>query len=157
MFESSQRLTEDIVKLLEVLREMGDGRYACLLDRKRGILVETPEKDSALRSHLEERREAVFALPAQMAGESAPEEDVFEGWHQDDFFLAFLNARAVVVLACDDAEAVREQSEKALAILLDRMLRLEPTWRLAPDGRGLFMGRPRLDVVVAGRPRDEEG
>jgi hypothetical protein len=151
MFTSSARLTQDIVQLLEVLRQIGHGRYACLIDRRRGILVETPEKDWALRTHLEERREALFALPAQMAADAPIEGDVFEGWHQDDFFLAFLNAKAVVVVACEDGQAVRDESEKPLAILADRMLQLEPSWRIGPDGRGLFMGRPRLDIVVAGR------
>jgi hypothetical protein len=155
MFESSGKLTEDIIQLLEVLREMGRGRYACLVDRKRGILLETPEKDWALRSHLDENREALFALPAQMAGEAEIERDVFEGWHQDDFFLAFLNMRAVLVVVCDDAHALREQGDEPLRILVDRMLRLEPAWRISPEGRGLFMGRPQLDIVVAGRHHEE--
>ena len=151
MFESGEKLTEDIVKLLEALREMGRGRYACLVDRKRGILVETPEKDPALRSHLDEAREALFALPKQMAGGSDIEQDVFEGWQHVDFVCAVLNERAVVVVACDDGQAVREQGEEALGLLADRMLRLEPSWRLGPDGKGLFLGRARLDVIVAGR------
>lgn len=151
MFESGERLTVDIVKLLEALREMGGGRYACLIDRRRGILVETPEKDPALRSHLDEQREALFALPQQMAGDADIDRDVFEGWQQDDFVCAFLNERAVVVVACDDGQAVREHGEEALGLLADRMLRLEPSWRLSPEGKGLLMGRPRLDVIVAGR------
>ena len=60
-----------------------------------------------LKQFLEERRDALFALPAAMAGEG-PQDDLFEDWEQDEFFLAFLNGRVAVVVACPDAEALRQ-------------------------------------------------
>lgn len=152
MFESTDKLARDAVDLLEVLCRIGGGRWACVVDRKRGVLLETPEPDFPLRAHLDEKREALFAIPAGMLDDdNALGDDVFEGWHQDDFFLAILNGRAAVVVACDDAEAIQHSGSRPLHALVDRLLRMEPTWRLDASGRGLFMGRPRLDIVIAGR------
>jgi hypothetical protein len=151
MFDSAERMAKDVITLLEVLREMGEGRYACVFDRRRGVMLETPEPDPALRAHLEERREELFALPQHMADETEIGDDFFSGFHQDDFFVAILNGRAAVVVACEAAEMIQVQGEKALSALTDRLLRLEPSWRLDPAGRGLFAGRPRLDIVIAGR------
>ena len=74
-----------------------------------------------LRRFLEERREALFTLPDAMAGEG-PETDLFESWDEDDFFLAFLNGRVAVVVACPDAEALREPAQRLLKALSDRHL-----------------------------------
>jgi hypothetical protein len=152
MFESRTRLAEEIKGLIRALREVGDGRYACLVDRK-AVTFEDAEPEQpgwALRRFLEERREALFALPAAMAGEG-PEKDLFEDWEQDDFFLAFLNGQVAVVVACPDAEAVRQPAQRLLKALADRLFRYEPSYRLNAQGRGFFAGRAQLDVVVVAR------
>jgi hypothetical protein len=152
MFESRDRLAEDIARALGALRAAGGGRYACLLDGKT-VLFESAEPDEpawALRKFLEERREPLFALPDVMAGEG-PAVDVFEDWVQDDFFIAILNRKAAVVVACPDAEALREPAEPLLKILADRLFRYEPSLRLDARGHGYFFGRAQLDVVVVSR------
>jgi hypothetical protein len=152
MFESRARLAQEIAGLLRALRETGEGRYACLLDRKT-VLFEDAEEASpgwALRQFLEARREALFTLPAAMAGDG-PEADLFEDWVEDDFFLAFLNGKVAVVIACPDAEALREPAHRLLKALSDRLFRYEPTYRLDGKGRGYFASRAQLDVVVVAR------
>ena len=152
MFESRVRLAEDIRGLLRALREAGGGRYACLLDRKAVAFEDTPEEQPgwALRQFLEQRREAIFALPDAMAGEG-PDTDLFEDWVEDDFFLAFVNGRVAVVVACPDAEALKQPAQQLLKALADRLFRYEPTYRLDAEGKGFFGGRARLDVVVVAR------
>jgi len=152
MFESRTRLAEDIKGLVGALRDVGNGRYACLLDRK-AVLFDDAAPDQpgwALRQFLEQRREALFALPAAMAGEG-PETDLFEDWVEDDFFLAFVNGKVAVAVACPDAEAMREPSQRLLKALSDRLFRYEPTYRLDAQGKGFFGGRAQLDVVVVAR------
>lgn len=152
MFESRQRLGEDLDRALAALRAAAGGRYACLLDGKT-VLFESAEPGEpawALRRFLEEHRAALFALPQAMEGDG-PEEDVFEDWVQDDFFIAVLNGKAAVVVACPDAEALREPAGPLLKILADRLFRLHPALRLDERGRGFFFGRARLDVVVVAR------
>lgn len=152
MFESRARLAEEIKGLLRALREAGEGRYACLVDRK-GVAFEDEAEEQpgwALRQFLEQRREALFALPDAMAGDG-PEADLFEDWVEDDFFLAFLNGRVAAVVACPDAEALRQPSQRLLKALSDRLFRYEPTYRLTSEGKGFFGGRARLDVVVVAR------
>jgi hypothetical protein len=152
MFESRVRLAEEIRGLLRALREAGDGRYACLLDRKAVPFEDTAEEQPgwALRQFLEQRREAIFALPDAMAGEG-PETDLFEDWIEDDFFLAILNGRVAAIVACPDAEGLREPAQRLLKALSDRLFRYEPAYRLNAEGRGFFGGRARLDVVVVAR------
>jgi hypothetical protein len=152
MFESSQRLAEDIERALGALRGASGGRYACLLDGKRVLFESAEEGDGswALRKFLEERRAALFALPEAMAGDG-PADDVFEDWVQDDFFIAIFNRKAAVVVACPDAEALREPAGPLLKILADRLFRLEPSLRLDARGHGFFFGRAQLDVVVVSR------
>jgi hypothetical protein len=152
MFESRARLAQDIGGLLRALRQAGDGRYACLLDRKAVLFEDAAEEQPgwALRQFLDQRREALFGLPEAMAGEG-PEADLFEDWVEDDFFLAFVNGRVAVVVACPDAEALRQPADRLLKALSDRLFRYEPTWRLNESGRGFFGGRARLDVVVVAR------
>ena len=151
MFESHERLKQDIASMLGSLRTGASGRYACIVDPK-GILFESPTEPEdregwALRRLLNERREALFRLPAAL--ESGSEmEDVFEGWGHDELLLAFVNGRVAVVVTCAEAEPLKEASRQPLAVLADRLLRFNPSWRLDERGRGFFFGRPRLDLVV---------
>ena len=153
MFESRERLTDDIRHLLDAVRQEADGRYACLMEPGR-ILFETPEpeerEECALRRLLEERSAALFSLPGSMAGDG-PAEDLFEGWEADDFLLAFVNGRVVLAVACPQAEAVKDAVMRPLRALADRLFRYNETWRLDEKGRGFFIGSARLDVVVVGR------
>jgi hypothetical protein len=153
VFESRERLAEDIRGLLEALRQEARGRYACLLEPGR-ILFESPEPEEreewALRRFLEERSAALFTLPGSMAGEG-PAEDLFDGWEHDDFLLAFINGRVAAAVACPDAEAARDAVMRPLRALADRLLRYNETWRLDERGRGFFLGSARLDLVVVGR------
>jgi len=139
VFESRERLADDILHLLDAVRQEAGGRYACLMEPGR-ILFESPEPEDregwTLRRLLEERSAALFSLPHSMVGEG-PAEDLFEGWEQDDFLLAFVNGRVALAVACPDAEAVRDAVMRPLRALADRLFRFNETWR--------------LDVVVVGR------
>ena len=153
MFESKERLGADVVTLLEALRQQASGRYACVMEPGR-ILFESPDADDAeadprLRAFLDTNRASVLAIHAGMAGD-APMEDAFEGWNRDQFLLAFVNGRVAVVMACPDAEAARAGSFDVLKVMADRLLRLEPRYRLDEKGRGLFLGRARIDVIAIG-------
>lgn len=155
MFESTQRLREDIQGLLEALRSMTDGRYACVMEPG-NILLESPEAEgreiTTLRRLLELNGAAIFALPAAMADDGpGPAEDPFEGWEHDDLCLVFLNGKVAVVMACADAEAAREAVAQPMRVMADRLLRLESRYRLDARGRGLFFGQPRLDYVTISR------
>jgi hypothetical protein len=154
MFESSRRLREDVSGLLSSLLTLAEGRYAAVFDLK-GVLVESPEAGAAgapaLRQFLQEQAGRLFRIPAALHGEE-PMEDVFEDWDKEEFFLAFVNARVGVIVACSDAKHVEAESGRLLSALVDRLLRLNPAWRFDEKGRGLFAGRPRLDTVVIGRP-----
>jgi len=153
MFESKARLQEDARRLLDALRELGEGRYAALFDPK-GVLLESPDDTSEgwpLRHFVQSHGEALFRLPGALHG-GEEMKDLFEGWEEDGFFLAFLNGRVGVLVACPDAQRLEEESGKLLKVLADRLLRLNPAWRLDERGRGLFFGTPRLDTVVIGRP-----
>jgi hypothetical protein len=152
VFESSRRLSGEVVEILEAIRGLGEGRYACVVE-PRGIVFESPEPEGreawALRRFLEEKCAALFAIPRAMA-EGTDLEDAFDGWHQDEFLLAFINGRVALVVACPDAESLREHAFPLLKALADRLFRYNETYRLDPEGRGLFVGRPRLDIVVVG-------
>ena len=78
-------------------------------------------------------------------------EDVFAGWDHDEFFLAFLNGRVALVVACPEAAQAQERTQRPLRALADRLLRYNPTYRMDGKGRGFFFGSPRLDLVVVGR------
>src|SRR5262245_66687676 len=112
MFESRQRLEGDIVRFLAVLRELGAGRYACLMEPG-GILFESEaegaEQGWMLRQFLKEKAAALFQVPEAMDA-GGPSEDVFADWSEDQFLLAFVNRRVAVGVACADAEALREQA-----------------------------------------------
>ena len=153
MFESSEKLAGDVLTLLEALRQQVDGRYACVLEPAR-LLFESPAPgeggaDPVLRAFLERSRAGLFAIPAGMSGE-APLEDAFEQWHGDQFLLAFVNGRVAVVVACPDAEQAREAAFEVLKVMADRLLRLDPKYRLDEKGRGLFLGRARIDLIAVG-------
>jgi hypothetical protein len=150
MFTSPRR--EGLLEVLEALRALGEGRYACIVDAG-GIVAESPEPEDgrvfALRQLLVEKREALLAIPRALEQET-DSEDPFVDWHQDEFLLAVLNGRVAVVVACAAAEPLKQQSADLLRVWVDRMLRYDERYRLDPAGRGLFVGRPRLDVVVVG-------
>jgi hypothetical protein len=152
VFESSRRLSGEVVEILEAIRGLAEGRYACVVEPK-GILFESPEPEGreawALRRFLEEKCAALFAIPRAMA-DGTDLDDAFEEWQQDEFLLAFINGRVALVVACPEAEPLRERAFPLLKALADRLFRYNETYRLDPEGRGLFIGRPRLDIVVVG-------
>jgi hypothetical protein len=162
LFESKERLKDDVRGLLGACAGAALGRYACVLDPK-GVLFEH-EADQAghwvLRQFLEKRLAQLFALPPAMAS-GAEMQDVFADWESpvgeppDEFLLAFINGKVVVVLACADAEQAQGQVLRPLRALADRLFRLNPAWRLDEKGRGLFLSQPRVDFVVVGRPGEE--
>jgi len=155
MFESRQRLHEEVLGLLEALRTLGEGRYAALFDRK-GLLLETPpdgEKGEwALRGFVQKHAETLFRIPSALHDPEQAMDDAFEDWTDDEFFLAFVNGRVGVIVACPEARRVEDDSGELLRALVDRLLRLTPGWRLDEKGRGILASRPRLDTVAIGRP-----
>jgi hypothetical protein len=157
MFESSRRLREDVQTLLDSLRALAEGRYAALFDA-RGVLAESPqaggEGEWVVRRFVQERAAELFRIPARLhSGEAM--DDAFADWAKDEFFLAFVNGRVGMIVACPDAERVEAESGELLGVMVDRLLRLNPGWRLDEKGRGLLAGRPRLDTVAIGRAAGE--
>jgi hypothetical protein len=157
VFESDARLAEDVLGLMRAMVELGEGRYACLVERG-GILLETPAPEdgraTALRHVIEERAAAILALAGALAA-GGEMEDAFAEWPDDEFLVAVLNERVALVVACPDAEALKEEADPALSALVDRLLRWKPAYRLDAQGRGIFVGRPRLDVIVVGGGHDD--
>ncbi len=161
MFESSTRLADDVRGLLDSIRGVAHGRYAVVLD-SRGVVFESASPETTghwvLRRFLEQRAEALFRVPTALAA-GGEMEDVFAEWstpageEDDEFYLAFVNGRVALVVACRNAEALKAEGEELLRALADRLLRYNSAWRLDEKGRGLFFGSPRLDVVVVGRPQ----
>ncbi|HSD66865.1 MAG TPA: hypothetical protein VLF95_09200 [Vicinamibacteria bacterium] len=152
MFESKAALREDVRRMVDALRELGEGRYAALFDAK-GVLLESPDDpggDWRLRRFVQAQAEALFRLPAALHG-GEDMKDLFEDLESDEFFLAFLNGRVGILVACPGAQRLEDESGKLLRVLAERLLRLNPAWRLDERGRGLFFGSPRLDTVVVGR------
>lgn len=153
MLESKEKLASEIVELLEALRRAGDGRYACLLDT-RSVLFEAPgepgEGTWPIRQLLRDRGSQLFEIPKAMEDET-PLEDHFASCHDDDFFLAFINGRVALVIACPDAEPLQRTLMRPLKALADRLFRFDETYRLDDKGGGLFFGSPKLDLVVIGR------
>jgi hypothetical protein len=160
MFESHEKLADDIRSLLSALRETGGGgRYACLLE-PRGVSLEDAEPGRpspwALRQFLERHAAGILAIPVSLHGGSAMD-DLFGDWEQDAFFLAVVNGRVAVVVACPDPAALEERGQKLLRVVVDRLLRYNSAWRQDERGRGLFFSRPRLDTVVIARPDGPTG
>ena len=87
--------------MVEAIRRLGEGRYACVLDAG-GIVVESPEPPDgrafALRQLIDDRRAAILAIPRTLAEDTATE-DAFADWHEDQFLLAFLNQRVALIVA----------------------------------------------------------
>jgi hypothetical protein len=156
MFESRERLSEEIGGLLDAIRGLARGRYACLVEPK-GIVFESPEPESReqwrLRRLIEGNSAALFTIPESLAS-GAPMEDLFGGWDEDEFFLAIINGRVALVVACPEAEPLREQALRPLQALTDRLFRYKETYRMDPKGRGFFFGSPKLDMVVIGRAQE---
>jgi hypothetical protein len=155
IFENRAALRAALLETVEAIRAAGQGRYACVIDAG-GIVLESPAEPEdgrafALRQLVEERRAAILALPEAMAGEG-PTEDLFADWHEDQFLLGLLNQRVAVLVACPDAEALKERAGPLWPVWADRVLRLDERYRIDPRGRGLLLARPRLDVVVIGGP-----
>jgi len=154
MFESTERLAEEVHGLLDSLRELGGGRYAAVFEPK-AILFESPSESRKgewmLRRFIQDHLEALFRVPAALhSGEEM--EDLFAAWESDEFLLVIVNGRVGLLVACPEAERLKEASPRLLKVLADRLFRLNPAYRLDEKGRGLFLGRPRLDTVVIGRP-----
>jgi hypothetical protein len=153
MFEPREALSRQIQDLLLALLSAAEGRYACLIEPSK-VLFEAhdpeEEADWALRRLLEAKSGALFSIPQGLAS-NTPMDDVFEGWEEDDFLLAFVNGRVALVIACPDAEAIRDRMIEPLRVLVDRLLRFNEAYRVDAHGRGLFFGRPKLDLVVVGR------
>jgi hypothetical protein len=160
MFESEARLREDVLGLLATIRETADARYACVVERT-GVCFESAEPEDATwpsRQFLEGRLARLFSIPQALATET-PIEDVFDAWQspvgvEDEFLLAFVNGKVGLVVVCPDAERSRDELRRPIQVLADRLLRTNASWRIDEKGRGLFFGRPRLDLVVIGRPRN---
>ena len=152
IFESRPALRAGLLEAVEAIRRLGEGRYACMIDAG-GIVVEAPEPPDgrafALRQLLEERRAAILAIPETLADDTASE-DAFAEWHEDEFLLAFLNQRVVLVVACPDAEGLKESAAPLWPVWADRAMRYDERYRIDPKGRGLLFGSPRLDLVVIG-------
>ena len=152
IFDSHSALRQGLLEVVDAIRTLGEGRYACVLDA-RAIVLESPEpadgRSFALRQLIEERRAAIFSIPQTLADEG-PMEDAFADWHEDQFLLAFLNQRVVLVVACPDAEDLKDRSAALWPVWADRVLRFDERYRIDPKGRGLLFGSPRLDLVVIG-------
>ena len=155
MFDSGDRLQSDLLTLMDAILDLGDGRYAALVE-KTGIVLETPEPEdgraTALRTVIQERAPAILKLAAALADDTT--EDAFADWTEDEFLVAVLNERVALVVACPDAEALKAHADPPLKAMVDRLLRWKPAYRLDPQGRGIFVGRPRLDVIVVGAHDD---
>jgi hypothetical protein len=152
VFESAQVLAREIADLLHGFRVEAEGRYAAVVEPK-GILFEDAEEAEGgwmLRRFLDQHAAALFGIPQALAADG-PSQDVFEDWTEDEFLLAFVNGRVALVVACPSAEAARQRADAPVRALVDRLLRYDERWRVDARGRGLFLGRPRLDLVVIGK------
>jgi hypothetical protein len=142
------RLDRDIAAALDALQRLVEARYVWVSDSQR-TWFEAGDGDDVteLRAFLESRRGALFSVPEALAS-GGPMDDVFEGWHDDEFLLAFVNGRVAVVAACPDAERARETSFDLVRVLADRLFRYDPRLRIDARGGGLFLGRARIDLVA---------
>jgi hypothetical protein len=153
MLESQDKLAEDVGALLEVLLGLGGARYASVLEPGRLAFERPAGGGDGLAELLTRRSAELFALPGRMADEQAPapDEDLFAGWEEEAFLLAFVNGRVLVALAGCDPDTEEQSLERPLRALVDRLLRFNPVWR----GRGFLWGSPRLDLVRIGRAAGE--
>jgi hypothetical protein len=158
VFQPRARLEENLLDVMAAILDLGDGRYACLLE-KTGIVLEFPEEDDdgavqALRGVIQTQAPAILGLGAALAA-GGEMEDAFAGWTDDEFLVAVLNERVALVVACPDAEALKAVVDPPLRALADGLMRWKAAYRLDAQGRGLFVARPRLDVIVVGKPDDD--
>jgi hypothetical protein len=157
VFEPGAQLEKNILDLMAAILDLGDGRYACLVERS-GIVLEIPEAEGgpilALRRVIDARAASILGLAAALAG-GGDMEDAFSGWADDEFLVAVLNERVALVVACPDAETLKGEVDPPLRALVDRLLRWKAAYRFDAQGRGLFVGRPRLDVIVVGGHSEE--
>jgi hypothetical protein len=154
MPESSGTVAAQITTLLEVLRQLGGGRYACLADARR-VHFESCEGDvDGLRGYLEARTAALFRLPGTLAtADDGLGEDLFADWDgPDGFLLAFINRRVAAVVACPAPEALQEPALPPLKALAERVFQWDPSARGDGGPLSLFFTQPRLDLVVVGPP-----
>ena len=156
MFQPRARLEENLLDVMAAILDLGEGRYACLVE-KTGIVLEFPEAEEgpvpALRGVIQTQAAAILGLGAALAAGGAME-DAFAGWTDDEFLVAVLNERVALVVACPDAEALKAVVDPPLRALADGLMRWKAAYRLDAQGRGLFVARPRLDVIVVGKPDD---
>jgi hypothetical protein len=143
--------------MLDALRELGESPYAAVFDATSVVAespAETAEGQWALRQLLQSQKEALLRLPRELqAGEEI--KDLFADFGDEEFLLAVVNGKLGVLVACADAARLKDDSERLLPALVDRLLRLDGRYRLDERGRGLFFGSPRLDTVVIPRPDRE--
>jgi hypothetical protein len=70
VFEAKDRLEENLLVLMAAILDLGNGRYACLVERS-GIVLETPEPDEgplqALRRVIDARAGSIVGLGAALA------------------------------------------------------------------------------------------
>ena len=156
MFESEARLREDVIGLLATIREAAEARYACVVERS-GVRFEIAEPTEATwpsRQFLEARLAKLFSIPQALA-DDVPIEDVFAEWES----LAGSGGRVPSRVrqrqgrprrGLPGSRETARRARKPLEVLADRLLRLNSAWRVDEKGRGLFFGRPRLDLVVIG-------
>ena len=140
--------------MLESLRALGAGRYAAVFDA-REVVAESPSPASdgewALRRLLQTQAGTLLLVPRTLeSGE--PLDDVFAEFGDEEFLLVVVNGKLGVLVACPDAAGLKADSAGLLPTLVDRLLRLDGSYRLDERGRGLFFGSPRLDTVVIPRP-----
>ena len=156
MFQPRARLEENLLDVMAAILDLGQGRYACLVE-KTGIVLEIPEPEDgptkAIRRVIDAQGAAILGLGTAL-GAGAEMEDAFSGWADDEFLVAVLNERVALVVACPDAEALKGVVDPPLRALADGLMRWKASYRLDAQGRGLFVARPRLDVIVVGRPTE---
>jgi len=143
--------------MLGALRELAESRFAAVFDATAVVAespAETAEGQWALRRLLQSKAEELLHLPrALQSGEEVA--DLFADYGDEEFLLAVVNGKLGVLVACADATKLKDDSERLLPALFDRLLRLDDRYRLDEKGRGLFWGSPRLDTVVIPRPAAE--
>ena len=154
MFESETRLRRDLVDILDSFRGLGEGSFAAVFDA-RAIVAESAAEDatsaSALRRLLVAEAASLLRLPgALQRGDEMG--DLFASFEADEFLLAVVNGKVGLLVACADAQRLEKESARLVRALVDRLLRLDTSWRYDEKGRGIFFGSPRLDTVVIPRP-----
>jgi hypothetical protein len=159
MFESTDKLRRDVAEMLATLRELGAGRYAAVFDAK-SVIAESPDETTEaewpLRRMLQSQAASLLRVPGALHG-GEEMGDPFAELTEDEFLLAVANGKGGVLVACQDAARLEADSGRLLRALFDRLLRLQPGWRVDDKGRGLFFGSPRLDTVVIPRPDRQSG